>query len=534
VRLFYTPVSPHLRQFCGIFGGMRIKLLSLFLLIGFFAAKSQTLFQKTYGKIPHDYAYSMEKTFDGGFIVAGLTNSYGGSFGFYLLKTDSLGDTLWVKGYASGGIIYGYSIQQTVDTGFIAAGNNGILKTDKQGNISWGLNYSGVTFYSVQQTSDGGYILSGSIGSTSSSNGIDVYLLRLNSTGTKLWSRKIGGAMDEVSTCIRQTSDGGYVSLGYTNSFGAGTNDLYLLRMNSLGDTLWTRTYGNTGTDGNSSNRQNLEITGDSGFIIGSYTNSFSTNADAYLIKTKANGDTLWTKTYGGVGSEVIYNVRQTKDGGYIFTGYTTSFGAGNTDVYLVRTNSGGDTLWTRTFGGSLAELGQSVIETNDKGFMVAGYSSSFGNGNNDVYIFKTDSAGNSNCNQYNTQTKVNSNPTMVGSTATGKIFITLNITSLNPTFKRGGTIVDVCTLSGVQQFDSENYSVNAFPNPNSGVFTVSFDKKQFEKIKLSIASVLGETIYSATIENNTTIDLSGLSSGVYFLKTDTGKFSTQRIIINK
>jgi hypothetical protein len=513
---------------------MRAKLLSLFLLIDFFTARSQTLFQKTYGKIPHDYAYSMQKTFDGGFIVAGLTNSYGGSFGFYLLKIDSIGDTLWVKGYATGGNIYGYSIQQTADTGFIIAGNSGILKTDRQGNISWGLNYSGVAFYSAQQTSDGGYILSGSIGSTSSSNGIDVYLLRLNSAGTKLWSRKIGGALDEVSTCIRQTPDGGYVSLGYTNSFGAGVNDLYLLRLNSFGDTLWTRTYGNTGTDGNSSNRQNLEITSDSGFIIGSYTSSFSTNADAFLIKTKANGDTLWTKTYGGVGSEVIYNVKQTKDGGYIFTGYTTSFGAGNNDVYLVRTNSVGDTLWTRAFGGSLAESGQSVIETSDKGFMVAGCSSSFGNGNNDVYIFKTDSAGNGTCNQYNTQTIVKSNPIIVGSTATGKIFITLNITSLNPTFKRGATIVDVCTLSRMQEFENENYAVSVFPNPNTGIFTVSFDKKQFEKIKLNITNVLGETIYNATSENDAKINLSGLANGVYFLKTETNKILSQRIIINK
>ncbi len=513
---------------------MRIKLLTLLLLLSFFHAKSQSIFQKTYGKVQQDYAYAMQKTFDGGYIISGLTSSYGGSNCLYLLKTDAQGDTLWVKGYATSGIIYGYSIQQTKDSCYVVAGSNGILKINAQGNIIWGFNYSGVIFYSVQQTSDGGYILSGTVGSSSSSNGIDIYLLKLNAIGAKQWSIKLGGAADDISTCIRQTIDGGYISLGCTNSFGAGNTDIYLIKTNSSGDTLWTKTYGGTGTDGGTSNRQNLEITSDSGFIIGSYSNSFGINADAYLIKTKANGDTLWTKTYGGTGTEVIYCVKQTNDGGYIFTGYTGSFGAGGNDVYVVKTNAVGDTLWTRAFGGTSTDIGQSIVEANDKGFLLAGVSSSFINGNSDVYLIKTDSLGNSSCNQFNTSSIVNSTPTIISPTATGKIFITLNISSLNPTSKGGGTITDICALNEIQSFEKQNFNLSIYPNPNTGTFTISLNEKYSEKIKVTISNVLGETVYSTTQENDTTVYLTSLPNGIYFLKAEAGKIFNQRIIINR
>jgi len=522
-------------NFCGIFDLMRIKLLLFFMFISFCLAKSQAVFQKTYGKVPQDYAYAMQKTFDGGCIISGVTNSYGGNDCLYLLKTDAQGDTLWVRGYNTNGIIYGNSIQQTTDSGYVVAGNNGILKTDALGRIIWGFTYTGVQFYSVQQTSDSGYIISGTVGSSGSSNGIDVYLLKLNTNGIKLWSKKLGGAADDVSTCIRQTSDGGYVSLGCTNSFGAGNTDIYLVKTNSNGDTLWTKTYGGPGSDGGTNSRQNLEITSDNGFIIGSFSNSFGVNGtDAYLIKTNATGDTLWTKTYGGTGSEVIYNVNQAHDGGYIFTGYTNSFGAGNNDVYVVKTNALGDTLWTRAFGGINNDLGQSVVEASDKGYLIAGYTNSFGSGNNDVLLIKTDSLGNSSCNQFNTSSIISSTPTKVGQTVTGKIFITLNMGSLNPTSKRGGLIKNACALNEIQSFEKQNFSLNVFPNPNSGVFTLSLNEKYFGKIKININTILGETIYNATQENNTVVDLTNMPNGIYFLKAETDKIFVERIIINK
>jgi hypothetical protein len=160
----------------------------------------------------------------------------------------------------------------------------------------------------------------------------------------------------------------------------------------ALAQMSWWRTYGGTGDDDGGSVKQ----TSDGGYIVAGLTESFGAgNWDVYLIKTSASGDTLWTKTYGGPNYDWGSSVQQTSDGGYIITGTTESFGAGNGDVYLIKTNISGDTLWTRTYGGADDELGCSVQQTSDGGYIVASTTYSFGAGSADVYLIKTDANGN-------------------------------------------------------------------------------------------------------------------------------------------
>lgn len=526
--------------FSGIFGviinGMRIKLLFI-LLLTFCAAFSQPAFQKTIGKFSQDYAYAIKRTNDGGYIVSGLSNSYGGSNYLLLVKLDSIGDTSWVKGYVTSNTVFGYSIQQTTDSGYIVAGSRGILKTDKNGNSLWGNQYFAADFYSVQQTSDGGYILVGSTGSSGSSNGMDLFLLKLDATGLKLWSRKLGGALDEYGADIKQMPDGTFIVSGFTDSFGAGSWDVYLLKIKANGDTLWTKTYGGSSAEGGVNNdiKNTLLITSDGGFIIGANTKSFGAGlSDTYLLKTDSLGNLLWSKTYGGIKDDVLYDVKQTTDGGYILAGQTISFGVGTVNGYLIKTNSVGDTLWTRAFGGTLTNTSQGVVQTNDKGYLVAGYTNSFGAGNNDIYLIKTDSLGNSTCNQSATTTQVSSAATITGTTATGTIYLTLIINSLSAPSKGGAIIKDACVVAGIESYNSKNLALTIFPNPSSGMFTISLNENINSKIKISISDLLGETIYSSALENNLSVDLSCLPNGIYFLKTDSGIISTQRIIINK
>jgi hypothetical protein len=188
---------------------------------------------------------------------------------------------------------------------------------------------------------------------------------------------------------VQQTSDGGYIIAG-TYDYGGANPQVYLIKTNASGDTLWSRTYGGTNWDKGYSVQQ----TSDGGYIIGGFTSSFGAGSyDVYLIKTNATGDTLWTRTYGGTGDDGGYSVQQTQDGGYIVAGWNNSFGNG-AQVYLVKTDASGDTLWTRNYGGTDYDYGRSVQQTTDGGYVIAGQTNSFGN-STQVYLVKTDANGN-------------------------------------------------------------------------------------------------------------------------------------------
>lgn len=482
---------------------------------------AQGAFFKTYGKVPQDYGYSLRRTFDGGYILGGISNGYGGSNYLFLVRTDANGDTLWMRGYVTVNTTFGFSLVQCADSGFAVCGNSGYARIDKQGAMLWQTICTGTSFYSIRATTDNGFILAGSFGQSSTSNGMDVYLLKVDSNGVKQWSRKYGGAGDEYATCIQATPDGGYILAGSTNTYGAGGWDMYVIKTNVMGDTLWTRTYGGTLSEGGvNSTRQTIEPTFDGGYILGSYSASFFTAGgnDAYLVKTDAAGNVMWSRMYGGFASEIIYDVKQCADSGFVFAGSTTSFGGGSSDIYLVRTNSTGDTLFTRCFGGLLNDIAQSVVETPDKGFAICGYTNNWGSGNNDALLLKVDSLGNSSCHQNSTGTTVTAPATITKSTSTGKIFLTLNVNTNNPVTKSGGGVTDACSVNGLADFAKTRVTVH--PNPSSGLFRLT--AQQDGEYQVRICDLLGKPVlnrpYTVT-QQETTLDLQHLPEGSYFLE---------------
>jgi hypothetical protein len=366
------------------------------------ANPGDTLWTRTYGGNHADIASSVQQTTDGGYIIAGSTYSFGaGMFDFYLVKTDNNGDTLWTRTFGGTSSDYAYSVQQTADGGYIIAGvtvssdtdriDIYVLKTDNDGDTSWTRTYGGNerdNGYSVQQTADSGYIIAGHTRSFGA-GGYDFYLLKINKNGDTLWTRTYGGSGADHAFSVQQTIDGGYIIAGTTSSFGAGSWDVYLVKTDNIGDTIWTRTYGGSGQD----HAYSIQHTSDGGYIVTGTTSSYGDGRGAiYLLRIDANGDTLWTRTYGGSEIDESYSVRQTSDGGYIIAGVTSSYGAGSWDNYLVRTDNNGDTLWTRTYGSSKSDKGYlvSVQQTTDGGFIIAGSTYSFGPSGLDFYLVKT------------------------------------------------------------------------------------------------------------------------------------------------
>ena len=200
-------------------------------------------------------------------------------------------------------------------------------------------------------------------------------MMRTNSFGDTLWARTYGGAAREDGYGVQQTSDGGFILTGKTQSFGVGSSDVWLVKTDANGDTLWTKTFGGASSDGGNTVQQ----TSDGGYIIAGYTFSFGAgSADNYLIKTYSNGNPQWIRTYGGANAEMDQEAWQTSDGGYIMGGRTESFGAGEKDFYVIKTDTSGNISWERTYGGYNYDYCFSIKQTGDGGFIALGYSASF------------------------------------------------------------------------------------------------------------------------------------------------------------
>ncbi len=250
---------------------------------------------------------------------------------------------------------------------------------------------------SIVQTIDGGYAIAGYTNSFGRGN-ITVYVVKVDSNINFQWGKTIGGASTDQGNYIIQTRDKGYAVCGTTSSYGRGNFDVYLIKLDSSGNLTWTRTIGGVSTDGANSVVQ----TADGGYALTGWTVSYGKDSlvgdNVYIIKLDSLGVLQWTRTVGGMGGEDIgASIKQTRDGGYIVAGWTNSFGAGGYDCYVLRLDGSGNLLWTKTIGGSKYEQAYCIIQTNDKGFAFCGQTNSFADTNGDVYVVKLDSAGNLN-----------------------------------------------------------------------------------------------------------------------------------------
>jgi hypothetical protein len=385
-------------------------LLKICLTIVVFVSQSSAVitFERRYGGSDDDVGCCVTQTTDGGYAIAGHTRSYGaGALDFYFIKTDSLGDILWTHTYggiytdscfamirsSDGGYVL---VGQTRSYGVGGAGDVYIIKIDSLGDSLWAKTYGGTehdTGKDVVETSDGGYLIGGTTYSMGANS--QMYLLRLDAQGDTSWTRTYGGVNYEGGSSVVETHDRCCLIAGHSRSFSPGGDDydIYLAKTDSLGNTIWEQTFGNWGDNFCFSAIQ----TADSGFLVAGlnrYPQGFLYTDLTTINKTTSTGDSLWGHQLSG---EMGYDVKQTVDGGYIVTGVFTD----SAEVYahLIKTDSLGNTIWAQNHGGPSLEtwdLGLAVEQTNDGGYIVAGYTilHPLSIDERDVYLLKADTNG--------------------------------------------------------------------------------------------------------------------------------------------
>jgi hypothetical protein len=448
---------------------MRITLFVI-LLVWFGQIKAQTTtFFKTYGA---SKAYSFDLTSDGGYIITGNSG-----LNTYLLKTDSLGNTIWTRFYNN---IYGYSgfsVQQTYDEGYIVAGQVGepdtisigasdiyILKTNEFGDTIWTFRTNlgvGDRAYSIRQLIDSSYIVTGVVNEAINGGNPRSILLKISKNGQLLWNKTY--ATQSRAEAV-QAIDSGFLFLGTNGS------KTYLVKTNSIGDTIWTKKGGLGFQYGRGEDVVQLS---DSSYIVtGSvYNNS---NQDVFVSKIDKNGNLIWAKQYGGSEDDYANAIDLVEDNGFIIAGDTYSYSVGqyyNADIWLLRFDENGDTLWTKSYGNTENNQATDVKSCPDKGFILTGSSGITPN----AFLLKTDSLGNS----------------------------------------------PIISSTSIIQ-EKKGLEFNIYPNPTSEIITVEFNASlEYSDVVFSIYDYLGRQIKQRkekTDDNIFQFDVSSLEKGIYYL----------------
>lgn len=379
---------------------LALLILPLFPIYPLFA-QGNVVWSRTYGGREADYGWKVIKTTDGGFALAASTRSFGaGGSDMWFIRADSAGEVLQRRTYGGREDDNAFTILQTTDGGFLLAGSTisfgaggddfWIIRTDENGDSIWSRIFGGggdphEFCVDAIQTSDGGFVLAG-YGAALGAGGYDFWLLKVNDQGDSLWLRTYGERFDEYCTSMIETEDGGFVLAGYSNSFSNGDYDIWMVRTDDQGNILWSKTFG---SDLEDYCYEIIQAT-DGGFTLAGSTLGLGAGGqDIWLIHTDQNGDSLWSRTYGGINDDICTSIVLTSDGGYALIGTTFSFGGGWGDYWFLRTNENGELLWAHPYGSRGYDWGQCILPTDNGEFVLVGHSESFGAGDYDIWLLR-------------------------------------------------------------------------------------------------------------------------------------------------
>jgi hypothetical protein len=353
----------------------------------------------------------------------------------------------------------------------------------------------------------------------------------MDDNGDSLWTKTYGSFSSDQGYYIRPTTDQGYISTSRLTVYQWG-DQIYLMKLDQSGDTLWTRTYGTPRQDYGHS----VIETGDGGYMIAgrTYASYTAESGDAWAIRTDASGDTLWTKKYGWDNDEdIFYCVIETEDG-YLFAGQTRSFGPGYTNVYVVRTDHAGDTVWSRTYGGAVAQNCYAMHEKENGNYVLCGYTSSF-SPSNDVYMLEIDPQGNMIWEDHwgaavGDEYMYGCRPTSDGG------YIITGWTSYYGAWDDELFALKLGESSGIQGGALNGSSLSVSPNPCVSATTIHIDLQNNVSGNLIVFNNMGQIIWSAPVRGkmDVTWEALALPRGLYGISLLTIKGAvTQRIVLS-
>ncbi len=380
--------------------------------------------QKSLGGSANDNGFSVQQTIDGGYIIAGETGSTDGQvtgnhggYDAWVVKLDALGNIEWQKALGGSGHDSATCVRQTFDGGYILAGssnsndgqvsgNHGVndywvVKLDTDGQIVWQKSLGGSRgewAYDIQQTLDSGFIVAGVTesddGDVTGQHGIagDCWIVKLDNSGTLQWQKALGGSANDVARSIRPTADDGYIFSGRTRSNDGdvsgnhGDEDLWVVKLENSGNIEWQKCLGGTNFDAG----YGIVPTDDGGYLTTGLT--YSSNGDVtnprgfgdiWAVKLDQTGAIQWQKCYGGVSADAANTVFAAGNNSFIIAGYSYSDDGnvmenkGNADWWILKIDSAGDIVWQKTYGGTGTEFAMCVEQSGDGGLVAAGHSNS-------------------------------------------------------------------------------------------------------------------------------------------------------------
>ncbi len=454
-----------------------------------FLSKAQ-YFQQVYLNSPYNQeGQDVMATSDGGYLIAGYTqNSDPSDCDVHIIKTDGNGNKLSSQTYGGIRPDFPYHMIATIDGNFFLIGYSQsygggdadifLMKVDQNGNLIWQKTYGGFGNdfgQDIIAVADGNYVIVGWSNSGASSN--DANIIKIDPAGNVIWNRMLGGVSDDYGHSIKQCADG-LIILGHTMEVGNG--DAYLIKTDNDGIYQWHKTIGGAGYDEGSY----INVNGDGSFtfIVRDSSNA-GMDIDLRITKTDAGGNVIWSKAYGGDKKDTPKMIQPTSDGGYIIGAISRSFGWINPDMWILKCDGGGDTTWTRHYGGVNNEHCYVVREQPDGSYIAIGKTASFGPDMDAIFL------------------KLNPNGTMA---------------------------------VGVEENKTLANNIRVYPNPSNG--TIKIEMPDMKATKITVTNSLGQDIYKREVENLESIDL-GLSdkkAGVYFIKCESENYSIiKNIIIN-